>query len=305
MFWMAIDAWIRDLLLVGPENDTSACRVKPRFRSLLPDPHAALDFAAELTMERVKQWSSGRFDDEGLHDLDRTQGLSRIASASFVRLRALSALRHRNGAGLVGLPAEAAPAWSLDAADDADFAGSLEGDVAAPGSSSSLVRLLAGLESGAPVLRLHAASTRVGAILVTAAMQLLPRLVPDEPSNVLAIEAMERDLAGSIDLVDLAQQDAAMLLGDLVESLQRELFEHPGMEPAAVAKIERRIVRVRADLVVQPLSGRTVAVLLGLASTNAGEQRNSKYRARLVELLPELAALADLLGPDAAKEEVP
>ena len=143
VFWMAIDAWIRDLLLVGPENDTAACRVKPRFRSLLPDPHAALDFAAELTMERVKQWSNGRFDDEGLERLDRAAGLSRIASASFVRLRALSALRHRTGAGLVGLPAEAASAWSLDGSDDADFAGSLEGGVAAPAPSSNLVHLLA------------------------------------------------------------------------------------------------------------------------------------------------------------------
>ena len=303
-FWMVIDAWIRDLLLVGPENDTSACRVKPRFRSLLPDPHAALDFAAELTIERVKQWSSGRFDDEGLEGLDRLAGLSRIASASFVRLRALSSLRHRNGAGLVGLPADAAPAWSLDGADDVDFAGSLEDEVSAPAPSSNLVHLLASLESGAPVLRLHAASTRIGAILVTAAMQLLPRLVPDEPSNVLAIEAMERDLAGPIDSVDLAQQDAATLLADLVESLQRELFEHPGMEPAAVAKIERRIVRARADLVVQPLSGRTIAGLLGLASANAGEQRNSKYRARLADLLPELAALTGLLEPGGAEGAV-
>ena len=193
MFWMVIDAWIRDLILVGPDNDTSACRVRARFRSLLPDPHAALDFAADLVLERVGHWAAGRFDQAAWKDMDRRRGLAGIASSSFVRLRALSALRHRTAGGVVGLPADGERGWSLDAGVEGGFDLPVETGRAASETAEDLTALLASLEAGRPVLRLHAPSDRIGAILVTAALQLLLRLVPDDPTNGRAIEAMDRE----------------------------------------------------------------------------------------------------------------
>ena len=291
MFWMVIDAWIRDLILVGPDNDTSACRVRARFRSLLPDPHAALDFAADLVLERVGHWAAGRFDQTTWKDMERRRGLAGIASSSFVRLRALSALRHRTGGGVVGLPADGEPGWSLDAGVEGGFDLPVETARAASETAEDLTALLASLEAGRPVLRLHAPSDRIGAVLVTASLQLLLRLVPDDPTNERAIEAMDREAATRAAIIE-AHRIAAEGLEAALETVSKELFDHPGMEPAAVERLERRLVRIRADLVVQPLAGGVVADLLGLATTNAGEQRNSKYRARLGDLLPELAVFA-------------
>lgn len=290
-FWMVVDAWIRDLIMDGPDNDLARCRLRGRFRPLFPDVHAAMDFVADLVVERLGQWEGGRFDEWELEELDRRQGLARVASSSFVRLRSLTWLSQQAGVGVVGLPAESGSGWSIDGPEGAGLAAELESDAETDVVPETLRDAVEAIDGGGRVFRLDDSAVDGGAVAVTAALQLLPRLVLDDPANRSAIDSMRSEAVSTAEGLAVAHRVAARELEDRVQAVEGELFDHPGMQPARVALLERRIVRLRADLVVQPLAGRTVAEIFDLATANAGEQRNTKYRTRLSSLLPDLAGL--------------
>ncbi|MEE2972508.1 MAG: hypothetical protein VX672_05235, partial [Planctomycetota bacterium] len=174
-FWCLLETRVRGLLLQGPANDPDACRVRPRFQGILPDVHAAEDFASEFLGGLLRRFDEGCFHLEELRGTTPAEGLGRIAAGSLVRMRAITFARHLAGAGVTERPAESGGVGSLDAGEDGGRAASLS---APEVGEDSTPRLLAAAAEDRPVIRLDLRHVSAAAIVATAGLQLHPLLDP-------------------------------------------------------------------------------------------------------------------------------
>ena len=302
LFWCVLEARVRGVVLSGPANDPLECRLRPRFRGLLPDVHAAEDFTSDFLGFLLRKFDEGCYHTEDFRNLSASEGLGRIASVSLIRHRVITFSRRLFAGGVTGLPGDAPGVFSLDAGEDGGRAGSIPASVSAAGIDASSrtpeeMTCLAAIE-GKAVLVLDLSQVSAGAVLATAGLQLHPRLDPagvgreTVRSAVVAALASGRTIQGD---VEPAHETAATNLEREIADALEERRTHPGMEPRTVDRWERRLYQFRARVLIQPLDGSETSRLFGLPSVNAGEQRISNYRKVLVKLLPGMAAM---VGPE-------
>ena len=298
LFWCVLEARVRGVVLSGPANDPLACRVRPRFLGLLPDPHAAEDFTSDFLAVLLRKFDEGCFQTEDFRDVSAGEGLGRIASLSLIKNRVITFSRRLFAGGVTGLPGDAPGVSSLDAGEDGGRAGSIPAfettrDSDPSGRTSAEAVCLAAIE-GEAVLVLDLSQVNARAVVATAGLQLHPRLDPVGADREIVTAAVDAALAAGRTIegdVEPAHQAAATNLERDIEEAIEERLSHPGMEPRTVDRWERRVMQFRARLVIQPLDGSEMTRLFGLPSVNAGEQRISNYRKALAKLLPDLAAM--------------
>lgn len=298
LFWCVLEGRVRGVVLAGPANDPLACRVRPRFRGLLPDTHAAEDFISDFLAGLLRKFDEGCFQGEEFRGVGMGEGLGRIASVSLIKNRVITFSRRLFAGGVTGLPGDAPGVFSLDAGEDGGRAGSIPAlQTREGGEDSGLTRAesvcLAAI-GGEAVLVLDLSQVNARAIVATAGLQLHPRLDPGGVDREVVTAAVDAALASGRTIegdVEPAHQVAATGLEQEIEAAIEERLAHPGMEPRTVDRWERRVMQFRARLVIQPLDGSEMTRLFGLPSVNAGEQRISNYRKALVKLLPDMAAM--------------
>lgn len=292
-FLLVLDDWVKERVLAGDRSDLARCRLRPRFKHLR-DEHAAFDFLSEIQLERLLQFKAGNLDDPKFRDLDRRAGMAQIAATQFLVNRSRSFLGKEAAGGMLGMPEADRMLASLDAGEDGGLGAGIEASTARDADRlrdmpDSGLGVMAHLVEGRPVLVLELAEAS-GAIVETAGLQLRRRLDPEAPTSDDAIRKAEDRLAVPLPEVDAALDAATQAHRARIETLRQRCWDHPNMTRRTAEDIERQIVEAMAASLLWPIWGREVAVLFGLSSENAGQQRVTKYRKALPVLLPALAA---------------
>jgi hypothetical protein len=296
-FMRVLENWIRTRLVQGPESDP---RLRPRF-ALLRDVHTAFDFLGDILLERRAQLVAGNLDDPEFRELDRREGLGRLAASSWLRHRAKSFLGREAAKGVVGMPEDDRSVASLDAGDDGRLGDGIESPFRPDREADPRLGLMRAVLDGRPVLVLDLAEVGSAAIIATAGLQLRRRLDGAASSTVSALEEMRAALVLTEDRVELAHDAAAASHQKRIDELQQRRWNHPNMTRPTAEGIDRQITQVAAARLLWPIPGLGVAELFGLPSENAGQKRTSNYRRVLSNLLPELAdAFRGLLQDDDA-----
>lgn len=202
---------------------------------------------------------------------------------------------------MVGLPEGSRGPGSFDAGSEGGWGATIEdrrdaGSTASPSRYQLLHRLL----DHEPVLHLEIRGTRPTAIEMTAALHTWLLLAEDSADRPVFLGRLEEGVSGG-----LAALETAIRAG--WDEVQRELVAcddevagHPGMGWKRLDEIDRRRTELRARWIFEPLSSECVRDLLGLPSLNAGEKRNSNYRAARAALFP---LVGSLLSSDVAEPE--
>lgn len=289
VFMTLLEAWIRERVLEGPAADPGRCRLRPRFR-MLRDVHGGFEFISEILLEREMQRQAGNLGDRDWLAMTPEAGLAHLASASWLRFRALSFMGRESAAGFVGMPEENRSVTSLDGDADGGPGDRIGTETASGTTALPVLEVLARLSDGRPVLVLEIDDLS-SAVVATAGLQTLPRLDPDGATTTSVRETVETSLAETMDRVGEAHEEGRRQHVERLEDIRRRLRDHPGMTIRTREDLERQLVQTEAARLFWPLIGSEVSRLLGLPSVNAGEQRNTKYRRALPKLLPRLAAL--------------
>ncbi|MDA1025588.1 MAG: hypothetical protein O3A19_04090 [Planctomycetota bacterium] len=296
-FRFAVEQRVWAVVLSGPQNDPAAARVKGPFRNLFRDPHAAEDFIAEFTDQIDRSRAKGRYRDESFLELSQKDALSKIAAKSLIRKRAISSVRKFSRGGITGLPDHAGNPVSYDAGD----AGGWGDQIKSPTGSAepipdSGLGLLRRLLNGEAILELSIKHDRLDSVEETAALQTWVLLDPSQSVFESIRLMIEGRIVGGIDallkahVVGRGEIDAA--LADCVS----EFEAHPAMELKRLDGIDRRRTRLEGRRLFDPLSASSIRELLDLPSLNAGEKRNSKYRAGISGLFPQFDDILHDLG---------
>ena len=82
LFWCVLEVRVRGVVLSGPANDPLECRLRPRFRGLLPDAHAAEDFTSDFLAFLLRKFDEGCFHTEDFRTLSASEGLFLDCAAS-------------------------------------------------------------------------------------------------------------------------------------------------------------------------------------------------------------------------------
>ena len=302
-FWVAVEDRIWNIVLSGRRADPGSHRVRPKFQDLFHrDVASAEDFVAELAADADRRRLDGLYRNVEFLGLDRAETLRRIAARSFVRKRAVSFVRSAARGGLVNAPEGTRAPGSFDAGPDGGWGGTIE-DRPRGDEAASRFAMLHRLIDHEPVLRLQIRGSRPNAVEMTATLQTWLLLSSDLPTRATLEERLEKDVAGGVDAVETAIREGwDEVRRDLV-ACDDEIADHPGMEQRRLDEIDRRRTELNARWIFEPLSSARVRDLLGLPSLNAGEKRNSNYRAARTTLFPEVGSL--LPGADAAATERP
>ena len=279
-FRFAVEQRVWKVVLSGQQNDPGSAHVRKSFGHLFRDPHAAEDFIAEFTDQVDRSRRNGRFQEDSLRLLSRKAALSQIAAKSLIRKRAISSVRKFARGGITGLPDEAGGPVSYDASDNGGWGGQLPG---ATGSGSTISdsgsELLCRLQNGEAILELSIKTERLTSLEETAALQTWVLLNPKQSAyESIRLMIMEKVVGGIDALLDahsVGREEITVALAACVS----EIEDHPAMELKRLNGIDRRRARLEGRRLFDPLSAKAIRDLLSLPSLNAGEKRNSKYRA--------------------------
>ena len=296
VLWQHLEAHIMGSILSGPMNDPDACRVRPRFRGLLRDTFSALDFISEILLDRERRARAGTLLQEELLQLEITEVVQRLASASWLRKRAItfSALRDTGGVG--GLPAEARSIRSRDAGEDHALLDTLAAPDAHDPHACEPLQYTRALLRGCRVLRLEIdAGEPLGALQETASAQCWPRLDEEQENHPWISSWLSEHLAGGLAALARQHEESAERLHGDHDRCVEELVNHPGMAINTRQEVRRRQYRAIIRLLLEPLDATQLMALFDLPSVNAADKRNSKYRAARKHLLPDLHAEFDLV----------
>ena len=289
--WQCLEEHILSTIMLGPRNDPDACRLRPRFFGLLRDSFTAIEFVSEILMDRQRRAHAGTLLNDELVAMEVHEVVQRLASASWLRKRALSFAALRDTGGVGGLPSDVRSVGSLDAGEDF----SLQDSIPAPGvvddiRVESLDQTRALLE-GVRLLRLDIQDTKpLTAIQETAAMQCWPRLDPNASVFSWISSSLGTRVVGGIAELDLSHAQARSRLQDEHDRCVTELIDHPGMAANTREEVRRRQYKAIVRLLLEPLDAAQLQTLLGLPSFNAADKRNSNYRRARAQLFPALYA---------------
>lgn len=284
-FRFAIEQRVWRVVLAGQQNDPGSARVRRSFGHLFRDPHAAEDFIAEFTDQVDRSRRHGRFQEDSLRSLSRNAALSQIAAKSLIRKRAISSVRKFARGGITGLPDEAGGPVSYDASDH----GGWGGQIPSPTGSSSAIsdsgsELLRRLQDGEAILELSIKTERLASLEETAALQtwvlLNPKQSAYEPIRLMINEKVVGGIDALLEAHSVGREEITAALAACVS----EIEAHPSMELKRLNGIDRRRARLEGRRLFDPLSAQAIRALLSLPSLNAGEKRNSKYRAGISNL---------------------
>lgn len=277
--WVGLVERVTAMVLDGPANDPSKCRVRLRFRGLLLDTSDAEDFISEFVASRMKRIDAGML----LDAFDAGSGTdlyAYLAAVDLVRKRAVSRDTLRRGRLEVGIDAAGGEAVAEDR-----------------NAPSDPIAMLAAR------IRMPPPPAGIGALHRHAAMQTFPRQADREEFAIYRIDlaAQVARCGGRDPLEHLSDRhaEAARRLAARRQRLLSELVEHPNRtEPARLA-IKSRLAKVAVREVVQPLATEAVQALLSLASSAAARQQISRYRRSLPKVFPALAGIEAMLDDDA------
>lgn len=290
-FWVAVEARIWDIVLSGRRADPGSHRVRPKYRDLFgSDTAAAEDFVAELAASTDRRRAGGLYRNPEFLELSREEMLKRIAARSFVRRRAVSFVRSAVRGGMVGLPEGGRGPGSFDAGPEGGWGATIEDR---PEAEPSAVEfdLLHRLLDHEAVLRLEIRGTRPNAIEMTAALHTWLLLEPDMADRAVLRTRLQNDVVGGMTALETAIREGWDEVRRGLIACDDEVTGHPGMEQKRLDEIDRRRIELHARWIFEPLSSTQVRSLLGLPSLNAGEKRNSNYRAARTTLFPMVGAL--------------
>ena len=296
LLWQHLEAHILSSILSGPLNDPDACRLRPRFRGLLRDAFSALDFVSEILVDRQRRAQAGTLLDEEMAQLEIQEVVHRLASASWLRKRAItySALRDTGGVG--GLADKSRSVQSLDNGEEHALVDTLRAPESNPYADSEQLEITRALLRGMRVLRLDIASGQpLASIEETASVQCWPRLDPAYENHPWIASWLQEHMTGGVDGLDREHEDSLRRLQAEHEKCVDELIDHPGMTANTREEVRRRQYKALLRMLLEPLDAGQLMGLLGLPSVNAADKRNSKYRAARTRLLPELFAEFDHL----------
>lgn len=263
--YLRLQEWVKP----GPANEPDRCRLNRKHFAVLQTEDEADDFIAEFLEDLRRRAHEGTllagFD---LHaDTDVCSYLIRIAPQ-----RAVTHMRRpRHRASDAGLDEATRPERGPLAMED-------------PGECLSEIE--------------HPVGAPLGAVVRQAAMQVHPKL----ERSIANVPTLEEDLqaslqpgghASGLDHLGARQAEHGGQLRREIAELQ-EALEHAtraGSEhrPKSQHRIETRLDRRKADLIVAPLDKTSVMALLGI-SDDAARGQISRYRRRenLLQLFPRL-----------------
>ena len=295
-FRFAVEERTWHVVLSGRQNDPDSAHVKSPFRRLFRDPHAAEDFIAEFVDQIDRSRAKGRYRDGSLLGLSKKDALSQIAAQSLIRKRASSSVKKFSRGGITGLPGDAINPVSYDAGEDGGWGHQY---TATSGSNDAIsgsgIDILLRLQHDESILELLIKGDRLDSIEETAAVQtwvLLDRSQPAFKSIRLAIEAK---IVGGIEALVRAHEVGRQKIDTDLADCVSEIEDHPAMELRRLDGIDRRRATLEGRRLFEPLSASTIRDLLALPSLNAGEKRNSKYRAAVSGLFPQFDSLLHAL----------
>ena len=280
-----------EVILSGPVNDPLACKVRSSFRGLLHDASSAHDFIMDRLLGMRKRAAAGTLIREEHLELPLDELLGRLAARKLLRLRAIDFAAQMQTAGIVALPGDGPMVGTLDIGEDGQTIDVPDDGADVAGRSAVTPVLIRQLTDGQPVLEIDLPDdTRITAVVETATIQTWPRLVPDLPIHLRLKAEVEGRLRGGCDALMAAHSDALTRLDSDRRRLSGEIIDHPGMAAQTREDIHRKLLKIEIRKHFEPLDGEGLQALLGLASINAGDQRNTKYRKALRQLFPGLYA---------------
>ncbi len=288
--WSVLEEHLHRAILSGPANDPGSCRVRPIFKGILRDSFSAIEFIGHILDHHHRRAESGTLLSEE-HCLFRCEDLlPRIASVSWLRLRALDFSALRDAGGVGGLPDSLKGTVSLDAGEEFTMHERLESEEASVATSDDLVRtktIFAGgrmfelpLDDGVPL----------AAVEETASIQVWPRLLETAVAYAWISSSLGKKISGGTNSLDHAHEEARVRVKADHDRCVQELLDHPGMSHRVREDVLRRQYKSIMRMVFEPLDAEQLQVLLQLPSVNAADKRNSKYRAARPTLFPDLYA---------------
>lgn len=289
--WQRLEEHILNAILSGPHNDPGACRIRPRFAGLLRDQFTAIEFVSEILMDRQRRAEEGTLLNDELAELDVDEVLARLASASWLRKRALSFAALRDTGGVGGLPGDAKTLGSLDAGDEFTLRDSISAPESANDALIASLELTRALLEGKRLLRLEIESEKpLAAIEETAALQCWPRLDPNSENLPWIESSLAKRILGGMAALEDSHAESQKRLIDEHARCVTEQIDHPGMAANTREEVRRRQYKVVVRVLLEPLDAAQLQSLLGLPSINAADKRNSNYRGARSRLFPALFA---------------
>lgn len=286
--WVLLEARMREIVLDGPANDPVLCTVRPKFRGVLGDTTTAEDFISDALEKQSARAKQGTLlNDEHLaSDLETVVRL--LVSQRWILNRARTYALRMSAVGVGGMSRVSGTIERLDAGEETTLGSSVAAKSMAEAHS---VVMMEQLDRGVPCLRLALRSTeQLTSVEETAASQAHPLLSEEEASTHVARSALEGRIDGGVEALRLALEKAQGSLRNFESRLVQEGLDQPGMEQRAQEELARRLTKLRARRILEPLEASQLKALFGLPSLNAAEKRNSKYRRAIGELFPDLFA---------------
>lgn len=284
--WVVLEARMREIVLDGPANDPIACRVRPMFRGVLSDTTTADDFISDTLEKQTARAEQGTLLSDEHLAVDLGTVVRMLVSKNWVMNRARTYAQRTSAVGVSGMNRDVATVERLDVGEETPFGASVAAKAVTETGTSVLMEQL---DRGVPCLRLALESTeRLTSVEETAASHTLPLLSEEEATTGVAREVLDKRVDGGLAALTLAHTAAQRSIRSDEKRLVEEGLEHPGREQRAQVDLVRRLTKLRARRVVEPLEASQLQTLFGLPTLNAAEKRNSKYRRALEGLFPEL-----------------
>ena len=288
--WCVLESHLHAAVLSGPANSPESCNVRPLFKGILRDSFSAIEFIGHILDHHHRRAESGTLLSEEHCQLSVQDLMPRIASVSWLRLRALDFSALRDAGGVSGLPDALKGTVSLDADDDFSMHERIEEESNFKGRPHGLdyvTSVFSGdkgfelpLEPGVPL----------AAVEETAAIQVWPKLIQTARAYAWISSYLSSNLIGGTDALALAHERAQLRVTADHDRCVQELIDHPGMTHRIREDVVRRQYKSIMRMLFEPLDAEQLQELLGLPSVNAADKRNSKYRAARPALFPELYA---------------
>ena len=288
--WSVLEAHVHASVLSGPENDPGACRVRPLFKGILRDSFSAIEFIGHILDHHHRRAESGTLLSEEHCELSVRDLMPRIASVSWLRLRALDFSALRDAGGVGGLPDALKGTVSLDAGDDFSMHDRIEEDSTSHPRPSELIHATSVFSGDSGFELPVEPGVPLAAVEETAAIQVWPRLLQTARAYAWISTFLDVKIAGGNDALGIAHDSAQARVAADHDRCVQELIDHPGMTHRIREDVLRRQYKSIMRMIFEPLDAEQLQQLLGLPSVNAADKRNSKYRAARSALFPDLYA---------------